>query len=174
MVRGWACRARPASWSSWHDHAQQPAVSLVTRNGASGQRALMVRCMTGCIAGVVVGMFGLQGIYSVVNPAWLELHRIGVGFNRTIVVCTAIAGGWLAGRSRDACRYLSAFALASTPLLLLVLLVAEMMSVWGTHAVPYWAWGVPLLTLLSGVVGIRASRRVPHHQRRCHERDVRR
>ncbi|MFT7535488.1 MAG: hypothetical protein ACI85K_001441 [Hyphomicrobiaceae bacterium] len=141
----------------------------------------MVRCMTGCISGAMVGMFVLWGMYNIVNPAWLEFHGVRVGVDLAVVVCAGIAGGWLACRSLSACRYLSAFALAATPLVLMVLWVAAMMDAWGVVDLPDWAWGVPLLTLLSGVVGIRSSRRVPrrrlpsqpnsHYAPGCQERE---
>jgi hypothetical protein len=124
----------------------------------------MLRFLTGCVAGVLVGMAGLWGIYHIVNPAWLEFHGVRVGVDLAVAVCAGIAGGWLACRSLGVCRFLSAFALAVTPLVLLFLWVAEAMSVWGTRHIPNWAWGVPLLSLLSGVVGLRTSRRVPRRR----------
>lgn len=137
---------------------------VVTTNGTPSQTLLMLRCMSGCISGMVLGAFVLWGILEVVNPAWLTLHGLRRAVDLTVVGCACVAGGWLAYRSRDACRRLSAFALAATPLVLLVVLVWAMMSAWVGPAMPGWVWGVPLLPLLSGVIGIRCSRRVPRRR----------
>ena len=134
-------------------------------HGATSRGRLTMRCMSGCITGIVVGMLGLWGTYEVVNPAWLEFYGVRGVVNLVVVTCPGIAGGWLACRSLSACRYLSAFALAATPLVLLVLWCAAMMAgVSGGRSLLGWAWGVPVLTLLSGVIGFRSSRRVPRRR----------
>jgi hypothetical protein len=115
----------------------------------AGSDRKLARLVSGGLAAAALGVTG----------AAILLRSERLLMSPALALVAGVCGGVLAARSVAACRWIAIAAIATSPLLLMVLFGRGLVSGWIADPLPSWTWSLPVALLATGVGAVRTSRR---------------